>query len=136
MKSAYEILARVRVDGDFPSDRSIHLREQRRRDLNEGNASQVNCCGKPGEVARDSAAERNDRVTSLQTSAHEKSERAFERSEILETLAVIHQPVRDIEACGAQGFCALRAVKLENFSIGDKCYATRVNGERALCDFA
>ena len=117
MKSAYEILACVCVDGHFPSDGSVHLREKRRGDLKKGNASQVNGCGKSRQVAYDSAAERNDRIASLQTSVRKKSERTFERCEILETLAIIHQPMRDVKACGAQALCASFAVKLENFSI-------------------
>ena len=60
MKRADEILAARVVDAGLAADRRIHLREQRGRDLHEGDAALVTGGGEAGHVADHAAAERDD----------------------------------------------------------------------------
>jgi hypothetical protein len=47
------------------------------------------------------------------------------------TLAVTHQPVRDIETHAAQASACAFAVEVEDFSVGNKAQAARVRRQAA-----
>ena len=61
MIGADEILARGVVDADFSADRAVDLREERRRDLDDGHAAEVGGRGESGDVADDPSAHGDDR---------------------------------------------------------------------------
>jgi hypothetical protein len=56
MKRADEVLARRRVDRRLAADRAVHLREQRRRDLNKPAAALQDRRRKANEIADHTAA--------------------------------------------------------------------------------
>src|SRR6476469_6631267 len=55
IKSADQIFSGRMVDAGFAADTGVHLRNQRRRNLNKGNASQIDRGGKPGQIATDAS---------------------------------------------------------------------------------
>src|SRR5712691_5116407 len=114
MKSANQVLAGRQIYCGLPAYRRIDLRKQSRRKLNQRNAAQVNRRGKSGQVANDSAAQRNHCIAALETRRAQKTERVFERAHRLVALAFWHQPVNDFELCGFETSQDAPAVEIKN----------------------
>ena len=57
VERADQVLAERVVDADLAADRAVHLRQQRRRHVHEGDAAQEARRGKAGRVADDAAAD-------------------------------------------------------------------------------
>jgi hypothetical protein len=62
VEGADEVLALREVDGGLAPDGGVDLAEQRRRDLQDGDAPVPGGGGEPGEVADHAAAEADDEV--------------------------------------------------------------------------
>jgi len=60
VEGAHQVLPSRQVDPDFSTNRAIHLREQRRRNLNKTEAAQICGCGEAGCITDDAAAESDD----------------------------------------------------------------------------
>ena len=60
MKSTDNIFRQAMVNGHFAADAAI-MRKNRRRNLNESNASHVGCGNETRQIADNSAAKRDDR---------------------------------------------------------------------------
>src|SRR5215831_13219295 len=97
MKCADKVFARRQIDAGLAPYRSIDLGQQSGRHLNKIDAAQVSRGGEPGEVANDSAAQRDDTIISLKTGPAQESERLFQRAQRLMRLAVSHKPVTSFE---------------------------------------
>ena len=66
MKCADEILAEGSVDRRLAADGTIHLREQRGRNLHIRNSAMINRRGETREISHHSAAERDDKRRAIQ----------------------------------------------------------------------
>ncbi len=73
------------------TDGAIHLREQRRRHLHDGDAAEVGRGGKAGDVAGHATADRNDRARAIRASADERVIDPPDRRQLLVALAVGQQ---------------------------------------------
>jgi hypothetical protein len=101
MESADEVFPCARVNGHFSADGSVHLREQRCWNLYEGNPTQVNSGSESGQIANHAAAQSYDGVRPLQASFREGAKRTFKRGSGFVTLAITHQPMRNLKLFGA-----------------------------------
>ncbi|MCY1546275.1 hypothetical protein D9M68_822640 [compost metagenome] len=66
VEGANEVLAMGRIDAGLAADRAIDLRQKRGRHLHEIHATPSNGGGKAGEIANDTATERNHQIAALQ----------------------------------------------------------------------
>ncbi len=88
MIGADEVLARGVVDADFSTDRAVDLREERRRDLDDGHAAEVRGRGEPGDVADDSSAHGHDRRRAIGRGPNQRVVDPSHRRELFEAFAV------------------------------------------------
>ena len=65
VERADQVLARWRIDRGLAADRTVHLRQQRRRHLHETAAALHDRGGEPHQIADHPAAERDDMVAAL-----------------------------------------------------------------------
>ena len=72
MECADEILAERVVHADLAADRAVHLRQQRRRHLHDGDAAEVRGRGKTGDVADHAAADGDDRADAVRAGANQR----------------------------------------------------------------
>ncbi len=91
MERADEVLARRQVHADLAPDRAVHLREQRRRDLDEADAPKVARRRESDDVADDAAADGDDRTGSIESLRLAGGIEAGDRAEGLGALAVGNQ---------------------------------------------
>ena len=72
MERADHVLAERVVDADLAADRAVHLRQQRRRHVREGDAAEIGRRCKASGVADDAAADRDDRAAAISAGADER----------------------------------------------------------------
>jgi len=90
VKGADHVLAERVVDAGLAADRRVHLRQQRRRHLGEGDAALVGRRGKARDVADDAAAERHDRGVAARAALQHARADALEGRQVLVLLAVLN----------------------------------------------
>ena len=88
VKGADQVLAERVVDADLAADRAVHLREQRRRHVGEGDAAKEGGGREPGGVADDAAAHGHDRAAAVGPGADQRLVDARDRLKVLEALTV------------------------------------------------
>src|SRR5690242_7550639 len=88
MKGADEVFAQRMVDADFPADRTVDLGEQCGRDLDDWDTTQIRRRGKPRNVARDAAANRDDQTRTVGVGSDERIVDAAHGRELFITLAI------------------------------------------------
>lgn len=98
MKGAHEVFAALEIDGGFAADARIDHREERRRDLDKGDAAQVKGSGKPGQVSRHAAAQGDDRVGAGEAQGGEMIEKRKEHRGILGGFARLEGPGGRLES--------------------------------------
>lgn len=67
------------VDGRLAADRRVHRREQGGGHLYELYTAQIDCGGKPGHIARDAAAERDDEIAAGTGNVRERVQDRIQR---------------------------------------------------------
>ena len=118
MKDADEVLALRRVDAGLAADRTVDLREQRRRDLNEANAATQDAGGKAGKIADDAAAERHDEVAAFETQFQQPLRQRCEIAKAFRRLAGLHHDRTGKEAFRLEAFFERREMVARNVFVG------------------
>ena len=76
------------VNACLAADAGVHLGDQRRRHLHEGDAPQINRCGEPGQIADHAPSQRNEPGLALVSAPEECVEDHGDRLERLGPLPV------------------------------------------------
>src|SRR5579864_6646333 len=66
VKGAYKILAGLEVNSDFAADRTVHLCQERCRDLNKRDSAKVSCRNETGEISDHTAPKGDDEGLAFQ----------------------------------------------------------------------
>jgi hypothetical protein len=88
MERADQVLPEGMVDADLSSDRTVHLREQRRRHLHDRNAAEVSRRRESRDIARDASPERDDCAGAIGAGANQRVVDAADRREVLEPFTI------------------------------------------------
>ena len=87
MKGADHILIAVKIHAGFSADTRVHLCEQRRRNLNHGNASQIDGGGEARQIADDASAKCGDNVVSVEMHLLKRDEEPLHRAQLFVRLS-------------------------------------------------
>jgi hypothetical protein len=83
MEDADEVLAARTVDAGLAADGRVDLRQQRSRDLHEVHAAAHDAGGKSGQIANNTATERDDDIAAFQSCGEHAVHHLFEMRETL-----------------------------------------------------
>src|ERR1051326_6449478 len=114
MKRAHEVFANRQIDSGFSADRRVDLSKQRRWNLHDGDAAQVNGRGESSKIAYDSTTERNYEIVAFEAVFAEEFDGFFKDRKGFVALALGHQPLECLEARGFQTAHDLTAVKTKH----------------------
>src|SRR2546425_5179865 len=90
VEGADQVLASRMIDRRLAPHRGIDLREERGRHLDEGDTALVDGGGEAGEIADDTATERDDKAITTEARGEQSIDHAVERSPGLGLLAILH----------------------------------------------
>ena len=94
IERADEVFALRQINAGLAADRGIHLREQRGRDLAQRHATQEGRRGKAGDIADNTAAERDDQILAGHAGGQQIMVNAFDRGKLLVLLTGGNDRVR------------------------------------------
>ena len=102
MERADEVLALGQVHPGLATDRRIDLRDERRRDRDERDATEVDRGQEAGRVPERPAAERDEHLRAVDAEGREFARRGLDHREALGVLARRQKDVDDVAAVGRQ----------------------------------
>jgi hypothetical protein len=91
VERANQILAERVIDADLAADRAVHLRQQRRGHVDEGDAAEIGGRGKACGVTDNASADGDDGAASVRARADQRLVDARDRLQVLVPLAVRNQ---------------------------------------------
>ena len=119
VECADKILSGLEVDAHFSPDRTIDLREQRRRRLHKGNAAQVSRGDESRQVANNPAAQGDDKRRALQPMPGELAVTTLDRLQTLGSFARWNGEQNSIEPRALERSDCGLAITPRDMSVGN-----------------